>query len=655
MRAVAAFMAYFSAAKIGLYFYYSFATSPALIWPAAGVSIIAFMLGGYRMWLPLFLAQYLALISEIPNAQLISLIIAAAFTLQGLVALWITRLFRSNLNIGNLKNAIVLISIAFGVTLIEPLVATLVQIYMHTLTVPPFFNFARAWGGGIFGVLTTVPLFITWYQPEAEPPKDSRWKLEVSSVFLILILLNHLLFWTSYPALFGISVIFFLPIVLMWVVLRLSPKWLSLSIFLTAISGIAGTLLKEPGLIPVNQQLLNIEVYISMVAAIFLIFASVVERRRANYLELEQTYLTASATEQAQNEFIAILAHELRNPLAPVVSSIELLKLQPQNAESRVYLNTAEAHLVMVRRLLDNLLETARLTQNSMELRKEIFNIKDIVDLSVRSVDDLIEARNHRFELIVPEEDVMIEADPVRIKQVLINILNNASKYTEHGGHITLELQETREFILVRVRDTGMGINPTEIKNIFKPFHQVRASGGRIMGLGIGLYITKNVVELHQGRIQVESEGLGKGSVFNIYLPRPSDETLSQVRESNQRIGIPAPRKILLVDDNQSAANTLAKLLSHFGHNVKVAYSGKSALEILHTFDPQAIFLDIGMPDMDGIEVAKQIRARGWQGKLIALSGYGQESDKEASHQAGFNQHLVKPVRTPDLLKALDD
>ena len=512
----------------------------------------------------------------------------------------------------------------------------------------------RAWGAGVFSVLVFTPLIAMWYRGrELSRPKSFTKKVEIIAAFCLLLAENHFLFWTSYPQYFGISVIFFLPAVLIWFALRLHPRWLTLALVLTSFQGIAGSILAHPSVVALNEQLISDEVYIGLIAAIFLIFVAVVEERRAAYKQLEKAYQSTSAADSAKSEFIAILAHELRNPLAPIVSSLELLKLQPQTIESVEALESAETHTLMLRRLLDDLLDTVRLTKKKFNLQKEILSMQEVIALSLESARDFIRSRGHNLTVSVPDEPVMLNADPVRVRQMITNLLNNAAKYTNPGGKIELVLQREEDNAVIRVTDNGIGIEAEALPHLFDSFWQADSARERNSGLGIGLSLTKRLIEMHDGRIEVRSQGLGRGSTFSVYLPALSGESPAPVNRKVQKKGTVLSRRILVVDDNRAAADGMQKLLVHHGHHVETAYSGERALETSGSFAPDVILLDLGLPDIDGYEVARRIRSGGWGGVIVALTGYGQEGDRLQSGQAGFNHHLVKPVGAADILGLL--
>ena len=351
---------------------------------------------------------------------------------------------------------------------------------------------------------------------------------------------------------------------------------------------------------------------------------------------------------------MASLAHELRNPLAPIRSAVEVLR----HGASGVEAARAEAALVrqvaQMTRLIDDLLDVSRITSDKLVLKNEFTELGDVVGIAVETTRPLFSERRHELRLSLPDGPVLLEADPVRLAQVLSNLLGNAAKFTEPGGIIELLTEVNADEVTVRVRDNGIGIEADLLPHIFEMFRQgevARAAGG----LGIGLTLAKRVVEMHGGRIEATSSGAARGSEFAVHLPRV--DRLGDVNDAVEHSTQPAlttRRRILVVDDNRDSTEMTAILLGAWGQEARVAYDGLSALSIGRTFLPEIVLLDIGLPNLDGYETARQIREEPW-GKevmLVAVTGWGQASDFNKSREAGFDHHLVKPV-APDRLRSL--
>lgn len=372
--------------------------------------------------------------------------------------------------------------------------------------------------------------------------------------------------------------------------------------------------------------------------------------------ELKRSEQNLREADRRKDEFLATLAHELRNPLAPIRSSLEVLKRSPGDAAMvKQSLPTIERQLGQMVRLIDDLMDVSRITRNKLELRRVNVDLRPIVQQAVEAAQPHLDAAGHTLSVEMPPESIVLFADADRLAQVLSNLLTNACKYTEPGGQIALKVQQVGSVVSIRVRDNGMGIDPALIPSIFDMFTQIdRTYETPQSGLGIGLTIVKRLVELHEGTLSATSEGRGRGTEFTIRLPVVGN-ALPQAVEEVPAETPPAMRRILVVDDNEDAASTLAMLLTLTGNAVETAHDGISAVTMAESYRPDVILLDIGMPKQDGYAACRAIRKEPW-GKelfLIALTGWGQESDRRKSREAGFDQHLVKPVDHLVLAKIL--
>ncbi|HZU34709.1 MAG TPA: ATP-binding protein, partial [Gemmataceae bacterium] len=362
------------------------------------------------------------------------------------------------------------------------------------------------------------------------------------------------------------------------------------------------------------------------------------ERRRA-----EEALRQA---DRRKDEFLAILAHELRNPLAPLRNAIDFLR-RKGTADPAVHWahDVVERQVQHLTRLVDDLLDVSRFNRGKINLQMEPVALAAVVAHAVEISRPLIDARKHALEISLPEAALHVEGDLTRLAQALSNLLINAAKYTDEGGRLNLSVETSGSEVALRVQDTGIGIPAHMLPHIFEMFTQVpgtiRRSGG---GLGLGLTLVRQLVEMHGGRVEAHSKGPGCGSEFVIYLPLVRPASPPQAPE--QRANHAPARHVLLVDDNQDAVETLAKLLRLDGHEVRTAYDGPTALGLARTRPPDVVLLDISLPGMDGFEVARRLRQDLGlkQALLVALTGYGHEEDRRRSRQAGFNVHLVKPV-----------
>jgi signal transduction histidine kinase len=376
-----------------------------------------------------------------------------------------------------------------------------------------------------------------------------------------------------------------------------------------------------------------------------------------------------------KDEFLAMLAHELRNPLAPIFNAVELMRKKPlgdpQLVWSRDVIARQLAHLT---RLVDDLLDVSRITRGKINLAREPLDITGLVARAVETVQPLIVERAHQFTIDIPDEPVRVYGDPLRLTQALGNVLANAAKYTERAGQISLSARRLGEVVEIRVRDSGIGIPSDLLPMIFDMFTQLRKDTGRSQtGLGIGLALVRKLLEMHGGTVAASSEGDGLGSEFLITLPVISNDQVRGSAGANSQANghdvsadapasldasatPPARRRILVADDNSDALESLATLLELGGHEVFSAANGALALESAERNLPEVALLDIGMPQLDGYEVARRIRAQPWGRSitLVALTGWGQDSDRRRSGEAGFDSHLVKPLDLDKLTELLE-
>jgi signal transduction histidine kinase/CheY-like chemotaxis protein len=383
-------------------------------------------------------------------------------------------------------------------------------------------------------------------------------------------------------------------------------------------------------------------------------------RARERQYQLREHLVERARAEEAlrladrrKDEFLATLGHELRNPLAPLLTALQLLKATggqaPTIARTTMIMERQISHLV---RLVNDLLEVSRITRGLLRVEREPVDLADVIQSAVDTSRPLIDAAGHTLDVSLPAEPVTVHGDAVRLTQVVANLLTNAAKYTNAGGQLWIRVRKEGKTAVISVRDNGIGIAPDQLASVFEMFTQVdRSSRLAQGGLGIGLTLVRSLVALHGGDVRAYSGGAGTGSEFIVELP--SVGTLAP--EAGRAEGIEAfpARRILIVDDNRDSADTLGTLLSTLGGIVSVVYTGHAALDALDTFDPSVVILDIGMPEMDGFDVARRIRstAGGAHLLLIALTGWGQEHDKERARVAGFDHHVVKP---PDI-QALRD
>jgi PAS domain S-box-containing protein len=382
--------------------------------------------------------------------------------------------------------------------------------------------------------------------------------------------------------------------------------------------------------------------------------------------ELAAAQKALREADRRKTEFLAILAHELRNPLAPLRNAVNILRLTSGDATA-VQSTSAmlERQVNQMVRLVDDLLDVSRISRNKIELRKQRIELASVVEQAIECVRPMCDSMGHELTVVLPPAPVCIDGDSVRLTQVFANLLDNACKYTNKGGHLGLSAEVSRaEYaagreVVVRVHDSGIGIAGDQLSHIFDMFAQVDTSRERShSGLGIGLTLVKILVEMHGGHVEAHSEGNGHGSEFVVRLPISDGAATppATAPQSVQTLNRPANTyRILVADDSQDSAESLALLLGLLGHDTRVALGGSEAVELAATFRPDVVLLDIGMPKVNGYEACRRIRSQPW-GKammLIAQTGWGQDEDKRRTAEAGFNGHLVKPVDYADLERLL--
>lgn len=362
----------------------------------------------------------------------------------------------------------------------------------------------------------------------------------------------------------------------------------------------------------------------------------------------------AERASRAKDEFLAMLGHELRNPLAPIVTGLEIMHMRGKVDVERELpaMHRQAQHLI---RLVDDLLDISRIAHGKIELKKERFEIASVIDSAIETASPLLESRFHQLDVHVPHAGLEVHGDRARLAQAIANLLNNAAKYTEPRGHIVISARRAGDQVEISVRDSGIGIDADMLPHVFTMFVQERQALDRSQGgLGLGLAIVRSLIELHGGAVDATSAGRGKGSEFTVRLPRVVSDAAVAAPVVVTKSSAGNARKIMVVDDNEDAAELLAAVLESLGNETRVAHDAHRALAIVEEFQPDLAVLDIGLPVMDGYELARQLRqiTSLRDVRLIALTGYGQASDKERAVNAGFDAHMVKPVAV-DALQVL--
>ncbi|MEW4570711.1 ATP-binding protein [Tautonia sp. JC769] len=407
-------------------------------------------------------------------------------------------------------------------------------------------------------------------------------------------------------------------------------------------SGLMEGAVESLGNVSVLARPLNIEALVTVVRSGL--------RARRRQFQVRDLLRQRDEADRRKDEFLAMLAHELRNPLAPIRGAVGLLGMldldDPDLVEVRDVLDRQVRHMA---RLLDDLLDVSRITRGTIELRLRRVDLVEVARDAARMASTALEARRHAFRMDLPPGPVTVEADATRIEQVVSNLLSNAAKYTDPGGEVRLTLEHQPPDAVIRVLDDGVGIDPAVLPRVFDLFAQADQSLDRTQGgLGIGLTIVRRLVELHGGMVEAHSDGPGRGTEIVVRLPAmtgPRDD-LPWGEDGSRRGGGTDGLRVLLVEDNRDGAALLARVLRHYGYEVRVAHDGASALGIAPDFRPQVVISDIGLPGIDGYELARRLRDQPGLGRplLVAVTGYGQREDVARADDAGFDHHLIKPI-----------
>src|SRR3989344_1316123 len=640
------FAAYFLTGRLGLKLdaINGFAT---LVWPPAGIAFVAFLLWGYRVWPAIFLGAFFVNFTvgaSIPA----SLTIAFGNTIGPALGVYFIRQREFHFSFDRLYDALRFIGFALFASATSATVGTIALMLSGVATQETYRVMLGAWWlGDLLGILLLTPLALTWLSPSvSSSPFSFKRKVEIFSLSALIIVSNLTAFWNLFNvAIPDIAIFLMVYSYLTWSTLSFGQRGSATSLFVLsamAISGIAYT----AGLTGSNlsQSLFQLQLFMSITSGIMIILASAYIQRKT----IEQKLI---AINKSKDDFLATLAHELRNPLAPIMSALEVATLNGVKEENKEGFEVIKRQAKYIARLVDDMLDISRIHRNKIILRKELVDIREVVKHAIETASPIIKSKDHNLELNLPEEPLWLETDSLRIEQGIVNLLNNAAHYTPAGGNIQVFCFKESGHICIQVKDSGIGIARDALPNLFDGSSTIIHSLGEgYIGLGIGLKLIKSLVELHSGRIGVQSEGLGTGSAFSVYLPARRKRT--RLANNNNNLDLPEPplakKKILIVDDNKDAAISLGKLLEKLNKDVKVTHDGPSALKLAQTYNPEVILLDIGMPEMDGCEVARRLRQKENKSTLIAVTGYGQEEDKNRYKEAGFDHHLTKPIGISD-------
>ncbi|MDB5224950.1 MAG: hypothetical protein JWO43_572 [Candidatus Adlerbacteria bacterium] len=559
------------------------------------------------------------------------------------------------------SDALYTIAMAAIVSCVGLIVHTLV--HMGSATQLGLLAAYQVYSGALLSLLVGVPFLLRWWAKPRFARAASEF-IESVSVLILVFLIGSAAFIEQIQTINGVSVAYLLIFPFFWIALRLRPRFVTLALVITTWLVVGGMYIEHTPI----AEFLRLEWLMSMAAVVFLIVAAQEEDRRTsrNLLlsqmsNLQNALARLSGESKAREDFIAVLAHEIRNPLAPVVSTIELLKLKgARDEEEAEALDVMSSRMDSVKRLLEDLLDVSRIIEGKVAIEKTLLNLPEVVNTAVQSIEHSRLERHQKIHVQGTDTPLWVSADRVRMEQVFSNLLSNASKYSSAGDTIYVRVWSENNRAFVEVRDTGVGLAPETFEDIFTPFRQVYTGPRKIEGLGIGLAVVKHFVELHDGSIRAHSDGLNKGSTFTVSLPLSKESGKVDGQEGRDtpvmypRSKPGAGKLILVADDNDAAAGALGRLLEIMTYRVAYAYDGNSARKLALDLRPDVAILDVNMPGMNGREVAIALREKKFAGKIVALSGYG---EKDINNLYGdstvFDSYLVKPVGVEELRKIL--
>ncbi|MBV8804492.1 MAG: MASE1 domain-containing protein [Sinobacteraceae bacterium] len=670
LEVLVAAVVYFATARLGLKLAVV-APVVSIIWPATGLALALLVLRGRRLAPAIFLGAVAANVLN-HTSVLASTGIAIGNTIEALVGATLLHRVGFQPAMRRLHDVASLFLLA---ACLSTIISATIGVASVCLTgTAPWNSFTSLWStwwiGDAIGNLVTAPFVFVW----ADQARN-HWRLQrlpEAGFLTFSMLLLSLAVFVDHGSIVPYPVHYLIFPAVIWAALRLGQHATATLVFGALTITIIATLAGRGPFVTSNigASLLQVALFMAVVAVTGLFLgAATAERNRAerrrseDYARLRSSEerLARQAEELAtadrrKDEFLAVLGHELRNPLAPLQNGLELLALgshdQALVTHARQVMERQLRHLV---RLVDDLLDVARIRSGKIVLELERAELAAMISSAVELARPLIDARGHELQVILPPETLWADADRIRLPQLLANLLNNAAKYTDEGGNITLSVARLESQIVISVRDTGIGMDPEALENVFELFAQAAGPAHAVQGgLGVGLSLARSIAELHGGILTAHSEGPGKGSEFVLRLPAAEAPEVQQTTPVSA--GEPSLRqRILIVDDNVDAAESLGTMLAYSGHDVRVAHRGAEALSAAREFSPNVMILDLGMPEMDGYAVARAVRSdpKFDSTRLIALSGYGQPEDRRRTADVGFDEHLVKPVEHDVLNAAL--
>lgn len=649
---------YFIAGKFGLMLA-SLHASASPVWPPAGFALAILLLLSYRVWPAIFVGAFLVNVTTAGNVAT-SIAIATGNTLEALVGAWLVNRFADGVNAFGRPQGVFKFALAAAIsTIVSPVFG------VTSLALAGFANWTNYgaiwltwWLGDATGDLVFTPLVLLW-SVASKRSWNKKEAAEVGALLLLLVLLS----WIVFGGWFGISsrnypIAFICGPVVIWTAFRFTQRETATGIFILSAIAVWGTL---HGFGPFtreteNQSLLALQWWTAVLTITAMALSAGMAERRRIEEELHRQKAVVEAANRTKDHFLAMLSHELRTPLTPVISTLESLEMGPgPNQDTKGALAIIRRNIELETQLIDDLLDFTRITRDKMQLRFSSVDAHVAISNVVEICRVEAESNSLRVHLDLRANTHHVKADEAKFQQIVWNLLKNAIKFTPHGGDIVISSSNpSPELLTISVRDTGIGMEPEVMQRIFDPFEQGnRSFEHRFGGLGLGLAISKSLAQAHGGTLAVRSEGHGRGSTFILSIQTLSPTEAGTVPQETSSEGAQQCLKILLVDDHQDTCAALEKLLVRRGHLVAATHDVRSAMEAAARNQFDLLISDVALPDGSGMDLMTQLRAIS---KIpgIAISGFGNNGDIERSLQAGFSEHLIKPIKLHDLEAAIE-
>jgi len=657
---VAVVVAYFLAGRLGLHFAFVHASASA-VWPPTGIALAAALLFGRRVWPAVFVGAFLVNVVA-SGSMASSLGIAVGNTLEAVVGALLVERYAAGAQAFDRAQTLLRFTVLAG------LISTGISATLGTMTLAITGQAAWTafgpiwltwWLGDAAGALIVAPLLVLWGRAPVFGPLRAQ-PLEEALLLFVVAAVGAVVF--SYPGFSQYPLPFLCIPPLIWAAFRFGQREVATSVaLLSAIATWATVRGSGPFVMASdNESLLLLQAFMATIAALTMPVAALVwerkaiEQERSLLLEREQAARAeAEAANQAKDEFIAMLSHELRNPLSAISNAGQLLQaIETQQGFATRAVEIINRQVKHLSRLIEDLLDVARVTSGKITLARERVNMAAVVQRSLEVMRG--SGRLDQLDLVVRAEPVWVDADPARLSQIIDNLLMNAIKFTPSGGQIEVQAGSEGDDAVLRIRDNGIGIAPELLPRVFDLFTQGPRTLDRSQGgLGVGLTLAHRLAQAHGGRIVAASEGLAKGSTFVVSLPRADPPRIAPTSQPPSTSTHGSPKRILIIEDDADGREALRMQLVNAGHDVYAAATGIEGIETAARVKPEIVLLDVGLPGLDGYQVAQRLKVGSDVPRLIAITGYGRPEDRERALEAGIDQHMTKPVDAAELARLL--